>query len=112
MSRNRSASFPVKPTRKPFNVTARATVSTDYNDIFRASDRIRYDTDDDEYRTARLAYGVFKVRSTADNKMRPSVTESCGTCKVLSDGFSTSVTAFRLESPPKDLTLTWLNHST
>jgi hypothetical protein len=59
MSRNRSASFPVKPTRKMSNLTARATISTDYNDIFRASNRIRYDTDDDEYRTARLAYGVF-----------------------------------------------------
>ena len=112
MRRNRSANFPVKPTRKPFNMTARATVSTDYNDIFRASDRIRYDTDDDEYRTARLAYGVCQSGHRADDKMRPSATENYGTWKVLSDRFSISVTTFRLESRPKDLTLTWLNHST
>jgi hypothetical protein len=59
MSRNPTAtSFPVKPTRKPYNATARATTSVDYNDIFRGSDRIHFDTDDDEYRTARLAYGM------------------------------------------------------
>lgn len=59
MSRNPTATnFPVKPTRKPYNATARATMSVDYNDIFRVSDIIHFDTDDDEYRKARLAYGM------------------------------------------------------